>query len=215
MMNAYLPNKLGLFLLETVLYPGEQKNLHVFEPRYKEMIADCISKDIPFVVVRGNQRHMEEIGCTAHIERVLAQYPDGRVDIAAEGRYRVQIIRVDREKLYQQGVVEEYGDAVERSTLSQKEQLIAQHIKLLEFAGRKIDPQYYQSKHPISWLIGRNCGLSLDQRQELLELRSERRRIQFLTKYLKELIPKVLEKQEIHKRIMSNGYFKDFPPGEN
>lgn len=211
-MGTDIPNKLGLFLLETVLYPGEQKNLHIFEPRYKEMIANCLAKDMPFVIVRGNDRQISEIGCVAHIGHVLAQYADGRVDIQAEGVHRVQIIRIDRAKAYQQGVVEKYNDTTGVVSLIKKEQLIAQHIKLLEIAGRTVDPQYYQSEHSVSWLIGRNCGLSLDQRQGLLEVQCESERVQFLSEYLAELIPKVVEKWEVRQRIMSNGHFKDFPP---
>ncbi len=210
-MSENFPNKLGLFLLETVLYPGEQKNLHVFEPRYKEMIATCLADQIPFVIVRGNERHMREIGCVAHVERVLAQYADGRVDIAVEGVQRVQIIRIDRSRLYQRGVLEEYSDTTESVSIFAREELITKHIKLLEVAGRTVDPQYYNSDHCVSWLIGRNCGLSLDQRQNLLEIQSECERIEFLVDYLSELIPKVVEKWGIRSRIMSNGHFKDFP----
>ncbi|MCY4158251.1 MAG: ATP-dependent protease, partial [Bacteroidetes bacterium] len=67
------------------------------------------------------------------------------------------------------------------------------------------------SIHPISWLIGRNCGLSLDQRQDLLEMRSEDKRIRVLVEYLEEFIPEVIEQWEVRMRIMSNGHFKDFP----
>ncbi len=214
-MSENFPNRLGLFLLETVLYPGEQKNLHVFEPRYKEMVATCLADQIPFVIVRGNERHIREIGCVAQIERVLAQYADGRVDIAVEGVQRVQIIQIDRSKLYQRGSLEKYSDTTELVSVFAREQLIAKHIKLLEIAGRTVDPQYYNSNQCVSWLIGRNCGLSLDQRQNLLEIQSENERIQFLVDYLSELIPKVVEKWEIRSRIMSNGHFKDFPDGED
>ena len=88
-------------------------------------------------------------------------------------------------------------------------------MKLLEIAGRTIAPQYYKSNHSISWLIGRNCGLSLDQRQILLDMQSERDRVEFLIEYLKEFIPKVVEKWETRIRIMSNGHFKDFPYKDN
>lgn len=212
-MSVYPHNKLGLFLLETVLYPGEQKNLHVFEPRYKEMVAECMAKDKPFVIVRGDDRQIKEVGCTAMIKKVLAQYADGQVDIQVEGGHRVQLIRIDRTRSYQQGIVEEYHDTTETVPVLKKEQLIAQHIKLLEIAGRTVDPQYYRAEGASSWLIGRNCGLSVDQRQTLLEMQCEGERVEFLTEYLAELIPKVIEKWEIRQRIKSNGHFKDFPPG--
>lgn len=213
-MSVHRPNKLGLFLLNTILYPGEQKSLHVFEPRYKEMVANCLNTDTPFVIVRGNERQMQEIGCAARIERVLAQYADGQVDIEVQGIYRVQIIQLDRTKLYHQGIVERYDDIEESVFLPRKEQLIAEHMKLLDIAGRTVTPQYYQSEEPISWLIGRNCGLSLDQRQNLLEMQRESDRIEFLTEYLTEFVPKVAQTWAMRMHIMSNGHFKDFPHEE-
>ena len=211
-MESHPTRKLGLFLLESILYPGEEKNLHVFEPRYKEMVANCLAENIPFVIMRGSERHIREIGCVADIVQILAQYEDGRVDIAVEGLYRVQILRIDRRKLYHQGVVAEYQDTHQTTSVPNRERLIAQHIKLLEIAGRTVDPQFYNSNDPISWMIGRNCGLTLDQRQQLLEMQSEDERIEFLIHYLLEFIPVVTEKWEIRKKIMSNGHFKDFPP---
>jgi len=212
LMESHPTRKLGLFFLESILYPDEEKNLHVFEPRYKEMVANCLADDIPFVIMRGSERHIREIGCVASIVQILAQYEDGRVDIAVKGLYRVQILRIDRRKLYHQGVVEEYQDTHETTSVPKREQLIAQHIKLLEIAGRTVDPQFYNSNTPVSWMIGRNCGLTLDQRQQLLEMQSEDERIEFLINYLQEFIPVVVEKWEIRMKIMSNGHFKDFPP---
>ena len=211
-MAFHPTRKLGLFFLESILYPGEEKNLHVFEPRYKEMVANCLADDRPFVIMRGSERHIREIGCVADIAQILAQYEDGRVDIAVKGVYRVQIIRIDRRKLYHQGIVEEYQDTHETASIPKREQLIAQHIKLLEISGRTVDPQFYNSNTPISWMIGRNCGLTLDQRQQLLEMQSEDERIEFLIHYLQEFIPVVTEKWEIRQKIISNGHFKDFPP---
>ena len=213
-MSVHHPNKLGLFLLDTILYPGEQKSLHVFEPRYKEMVSNCLNGGLPFVIVRGNERGMREIGCAARIECILAQYADGQVDIEVQGIYRVQVIQLDRTKLYHQGVVEEYHDIEEAKSLPRTEKLIAEHMKLLDIAGRKVTPQYYQSEEPISWLVGRNCGLSLDQRQMLLEMQRESERIEFLTEYLTEFVPKVAQTWAMRMHIMSNGHFKDFPREE-
>jgi len=211
-MSEYPTHKLGLFILEAILYPGEQKNLHVFEPRYKEMVADCLAEDLPFVIIRGNERNMKEVGCVARIEQILAQYEDGRVDIAVKGIHRVHIIRIDRKKLYHRGIVENYEDTNPSTLPRDKEKLIAQHIKLLEIAGRTVNPQDYNSQYPTSWIIGRNCGLSLDEREKLLEMQTEDERIKFLINYLNAFIPEVIQKRETMKRIMSNGHFKDFPP---
>lgn len=212
LMSDDSENKLGLFFLEAILYPGEEKNLHVFEPRYKELVADCLAERLPFVIIRGNERHMREVGCVAYIRKILAQYEDGRVDLHVEGSYRAQVIRIDREKLYHRAVVADYEDTNEEFSIDKRLDVIAQHIELLQLAGRTIDYRDYDSDFDISWLIGRNCGLSLDQREELLEMQHEDDRLSFLSNYLDKFIPEVFEKRETMKRIMSNGHFKDFPP---
>ncbi len=69
------------------------------------MIADCLDEDLPFVTIRGNERHIQEVGCVADIVHILAQYEDGRVDLAVKGINQVQIIRIDRKRLYHRGIV--------------------------------------------------------------------------------------------------------------
>src|SRR5580698_5248754 len=79
---------LPLFPLEVVLLPGTPLPLHIFEPRYKEMIAECLSEKAPFGVVLALENGIAEVGCTAEIVTVAKQYPDGRIDLVAEGRKR-------------------------------------------------------------------------------------------------------------------------------
>ena len=86
-MSALLP----LFPLDAVLLPGTPIPLHVFEPRYKEMISECLETKRPFGVVRSKEGEVAEIGCTAEITAVTKKYDDGRMDIAAEGRERFEL----------------------------------------------------------------------------------------------------------------------------
>src|SRR5206468_620193 len=83
---------LPLFPLETVLLPGTPLPLHIFEPRYKEMISECLADDSPFGVVRALESGIAEIGCTAEIISVTKKYEDGRLDLIAEGRRRFEIL---------------------------------------------------------------------------------------------------------------------------
>ena len=74
---------LPLFPLEVVLLPGTPLPLHIFEPRYKEMIGECRANSAPFGVVRALEDGIADIGCTAEIVTVTKEYPDGRLDLIA------------------------------------------------------------------------------------------------------------------------------------
>ena len=76
-MAALIP----LFPLDVVLFPGTPLPLHIFEPRYKEMIAECLAQNRTFGVVRAIEQGLAEVGCTAEIVTVVKEYPDGRLDL--------------------------------------------------------------------------------------------------------------------------------------
>lgn len=100
-LDALLP----LFPLDVVLFPGTPLPLHIFEPRYKEMIGECIAGERPFGVVRAIEDGLAEVGCTAEIVTVVKEYPDGRLDLVTEGRKRFELLRVNEERSYLQGEI--------------------------------------------------------------------------------------------------------------
>jgi hypothetical protein len=91
---------LPLFPLEVVLLPGTPLPLHIFEPRYKEMIGECLANDAPFGVVRALDEGIAEVGCTAEIITVTKEYPDGRMDLIAEGRKRFEVLELNQERSF-------------------------------------------------------------------------------------------------------------------
>ena len=101
---------LPLFPLEIVLFPGAPLPLHIFEPRYKEMIGECIMQDRPFGMVRVKESALSAIGCSASIVSVIKKYDDGRLDIAAEGSQRFEIKQVNQERSFLQGEVAYFED---------------------------------------------------------------------------------------------------------
>ena len=95
-MSLLLP----LFPLDLVLLPGAPLPLHVFEPRYKEMIAECLDEKKPFGVVRSSSEGVAEIGCTAEIVEVTKRYDDGRMDILTRGVERFEVLQVHEERTF-------------------------------------------------------------------------------------------------------------------
>ena len=205
-------DSLPLFPLNLVLYPGERLPLHVFEERYKDLTQYCLDHDVPFGILRAEDDAVAEVGTTARIQEVVTRYEDGRLDIAVEGEERFRLREMHDEKSYYTGDVVLLEDPVPDLDLELKERVITQHMKLLELAGRTVRPDLYEDVPYLSFVLARNAALDGDQKQALLERDSETERIEYLIDHFESLIPRVEQKEDAHRRIRSNGQFKDFPP---
>src|ERR1700684_1905151 len=104
------PGLLPLFPLQVVLLPGTELPLHIFEDRYKEMIAEVIRDRLEFGVILASEKGIVNTGCTAMIDKVLREYPDGRLDIIARGRRRFEIVMLNDERAFLRGSVEYFDD---------------------------------------------------------------------------------------------------------
>jgi len=104
------PGLLPLFPLQVVLLPGAELPLHIFEDRYKEMIGEVIRDRLEFGVILANDKGIVNTGCSAMIDKVLREYPDGRMDIIARGRRRFEIVRLNDERAFLRGSVEFFDD---------------------------------------------------------------------------------------------------------
>lgn len=200
-----------IFPLGLVLYPEEELPLHIFEPRYRDLIVDCMQTDSPFGVVLYQEGSMSEIGCTAHIDTIVTDYDDGRKDILVTGEHRMHVLHVYQEKSYLTADIEILEDDGQVIDTNVRERVIAQHIKLLELAGRTPALTTYQDRHFLSFFIAHNSGLSLEQKQTVLEMEGETDRLDFLVSHLEQFIPMVEEVEALRMKVRSNGHFKDFP----
>ncbi len=201
-----------LFPLGLVLVPDELLPLHIFEERYRDLVRDCLDGKQPFGIVLFQNGRLSEVGCTAEIKEVVQRYEDGRLDIVVAGHARFRVREMDRSRSYLQAEVEPLPDAKAEADLTDRERLITQHIKLLELAGRTPSPSVYQDRDALSYFIALNAGLSVDQKQEMLELPGERDRIGFLIAHMAAFIPRVEEAETLRRKISANGHFPDFPP---
>jgi len=104
------PVLLPLFPLQVVLLPGAELPLHIFEDRYKEMMQEVIRDRMEFGVVLANDKGIVNTGCTATVDQVLRNYPDGRMDILARGRRRFEIVRLNDERAFLRGTVDFFDD---------------------------------------------------------------------------------------------------------
>ena len=201
------PDRLPLFPLGIVLYPEEPVPLHIFEPRYREMVQVCLSRDVPFGIVYVSETALAQVGCTARIRRVLTRYDDGRLDIMAMGEERFRINEIHRDKAYLTADVDYYAAGpVEPIDAGARERVITQHMKLLEMAGEAIRPAVYEDARWVSFIVAQNAGLELDQKQKLLEMRSENERIAYLIEHFQEMLSRVERVRTVRNLAQGDGH---------
>ena len=183
---------LPLFPLDVVLLPGTPLPLHIFEPRYKEMIGECVANEAPFGVIRALEEGIADIGCTAEIVTVTKEYPDGRLQVNEQRSFlRADILLVP----------DEAGSATEEAR-ARATQL---HMEILSLAGAVQDLST-AAPGQLSFHLAGSLPLELDFKQKLLTTRSEGERLQLLTAYLDEILPKLRRAMTTRQRAGGNGH---------
>jgi Lon protease-like protein len=200
-LDALLP----LFPLEVVLFPGTPLPLHIFEPRYKEMIAECLAEHRTFGVVRPVEQGLAEVGCTAEIVTVVKEYPDGRLDLVTEGRQRFEVVRVNQERSFLQAEVLMIDDEPGTPPKEDTSRAVQLHSDLLAIAGAKQD---LSAADPslLSFYLAGSLPLDLDFKQKLLALRSEPERLSLLISYLETIIPNLRRAANAREKAGGNGH---------
>jgi Lon protease-like protein len=182
MANDLLP----LFPLRLVLLPGEILPLHIFENRYKEMIGECRETNHPFGIVLAGESGFRSAGCTARLTEVTEEFPDGRMNIMTRGEERFRILHIHRDRSYLTAEAEYFDDPPEDSTESRPssaltEKIIAAILDKLEDA-ELIPDEIRRDPKRLSFLAGAVLGLSIREKQFLLESESARERLNILVR---------------------------------
>jgi Lon protease-like protein len=200
-LDALLP----LFPLEVVLFPGTPLPLHIFEPRYKEMIGECLAEHRNFGVVRAIEQNLADVGCTAEIVTVVKEYPDGRLDLVSEGRRRFEVLRVNQERSFLQAEILLISDEPGSPPAEDTSRAVQLHSELLAIAGATQD---LSAADPalLSFYLAGSLPLDLDFKQKLLAMRSEPERISLLIGYLETIIPNLRRAASARERAGGNGH---------
>jgi Lon protease-like protein len=196
---------LPLFPLDLVLLPGCPLPLHIFEPRYKEMIAECRAQDSSFGVVRVLEKSFADVGCIAEIVSVVKEYDDGRLDIVTEGRKRFEVLRVNQDRSFLRAETILIEDEAGAPAADESARAVQLHAEILDLAGAVQDLSA-ADQATISFYLAGSLPLDLDFKQKLLELRSESQRISALTNYLETVLPNVRSAARARQKAGGNGH---------
>ncbi len=208
-MNEILP----FFPLGLVVFPGEPLNLHIFEPRYKQLINDCMDNDINFGIPPYIDDSIKSFGTEVKMKDIVNKYEDGRMDITTEA---VRIFKWNtfnnplNGKLYSGGEVEFFEENEEDASYSDKLLLVETARKLFKLLN--IDVEISVDQEFLSYHLAHKVGLGLSQEYNLLTVRGERKRIDILVDHITRSIPVIKESERSKDKIKMNGHFKYFNP---
>jgi len=196
---------LPLFPLDVVLLPGTPLPLHIFEPRYKEMIGECLTNEAPFGVIRALEGGIAEVGCTAGIVTVTKKYSDGRLDLIAEGRKRFEVLELNEERPFLQAEVLLIPDEPADVQPADRDRAIQLHLEILTMAGAVQDLSAADQTQ-LSFYLAGSLPLDLDFKQKLLAIRSEGQRIREVAGYLEGILPRLQHAARAKERAGGNGH---------
>ena len=205
-----MTNFIPIFPLGVVVFPGEKLNLHIFEPRYKQLINECYIEKKLFGIPAVIENRLQDYGTVVNITELTAVHDNGEMDIKTEGVQVFRILEVIKEipdKLYSGAIVNypannEHGSAeVLRRVLNSIKEL----YKLL-----KVKKEFHKKDAELkSYDLAHHVGLSLEQEYELLGLMQERQRMEYLKRHLRKVLPMVAEMEQLKKKVKLNGHFKN------
>lgn len=205
-----MTNFIPIFPLGIVVYPGENLNLHIFEPRYKQLINECFAEKKPFGIPTVLNNHIQDYGSLVEITEITAVDEKGEMDIKTRGNMVFRILEVIKEipgKLYSGAIVnypgnfEEGNPEVMRKVMSSIRELHRLLNVSKEFKKTDEEMKTYDVAHHI--------GMSLEEEYELLGLMKERQRQEYLKRHLAKVIPMVAQMEQLKEKIKLNGHFKN------
>jgi Lon protease-like protein len=201
------PVRLALFPLNVVLLPGADLPLHIFEPRYRQMVRDCLEAKSPFGMLLALPNGIAGTGCTAEILEVTNRYGDGRCDILTVGRDPFRVVELFTDEPLLRGAV----DFLEDRALPLNPRVSRELVELYETCHTLIFDDYPRnldgsSEIEISYRITAKLPMELLWKQRVLELRSEAERQERLVAYLREWAPHLQKSETLRARAAGNGH---------
>ena len=205
-----MTNFIPIFPLGIVVYPGEQLNLHIFEPRYKQLINESYESKKPFGIPAVVDEKIMEMGTLVQVKEISQVYDDGKMDIKTEG---LQIFRMLEmvpdlpDKLYS-GAIVNYPDNKEKGNRTLMQGIVKgikelhKLLKIEKFFSKPDDELW-------TYDVAHHAGLTIQEEYELLELLHEGQRQEYLKRHLIKVIPVLAEMELLKEKVKLNGHFKN------
>jgi Lon protease-like protein len=197
-----------LFPLGLVLIPRELVPLHIFEERYKQMIGECLEQKGEFGIVWLSDSGLKEVGCSARIARVLERFEDGRLNVLVEGTTPFRLLRRIEDLPYPAGDVEPLADDVAQP--GDAEAIEAARARYADLVAEVTDerPDDETLAKLDAYGMAATLDVALDAKQQMLELRSERARLDQLGALFADALGRIRHAERAAERAQGNGHLK-------
>ena len=205
-----MTNFIPIFPLGIVVYPGENLNLHIFEPRYKQLINECHSQKKQFGIPTVIENRLQDYGSLVELIEVTKVHENGEMDIRTRGSRVFRILEVIKEvpdKLYSGAIVNypETNEEGNRELMKKVMNSIRELHKLL-----RVDKDFKKNDEDVkAYDVAHHVGLSLEEEYEMLHLLQERQRQEYLKRHLTKVIPLVAEMERLREKVKLNGHFRN------
>jgi ATP-dependent Lon protease len=197
--------EIGLFPLGLVLLPSEQVPLHIFEPRYRELIGECLDAGEPFGLVFADDDGLRRVGTLASVVEVTDRFDDGRLNVVVEGGDRFRLKELTRGRSFHTGTIETLDDRVDPPSGDEVERAVSVFGRLVELTGADVDAPDVAVDQP-SFVLAARFELAPELKLELLEETSERVRLGRLCEILETAATAVERQRAIAELAQTNGH---------
>lgn len=205
-----MTNFIPVFPLGIVVFPGEQLNLHIFEPRYKQLINDCYGEQKAFGIPLVLNNAVAEMGTLVSITDIAEIHADGKMDIRTRGEkiFRMlELVTSVPDKLYS-GAIVHYPENDERQQPQMVQQILSGIRELHQVIG--VSKDFKKPDHALcSYDLAHHAGLSVEEEYEFLGLMHELQRLEYLKRHITKILPIVSGIESLKERIQLNGHFRE------
>ena len=198
-------SEIGLFPLELVLLPNERVPLHIFEDRYKDLIGECLAHATDFGLILEDDDGLREIGTRTAVIELIDTFDDGRMNVLVEGRSRFRVIELTEGRSFRTAEVEAIEDEGELPSDADVERTIAVFRRLVAVAEADEIDEPAAGSPVLSFELAARVDFGPELKQELLELRSEGRRLRRLAELLDQAAQALTREREVRQRAAGNG----------
>jgi len=205
-----MTNFVPIFPLGIVVFPGESLNLHIFEPRYRQLINECHTGNKPFGIPTVIDKRVQDYGTVVRIKEITTVYDNGEMDIKTEGEKVFRVLEVIKEipdKLYS-GAIVNYPVNHEAGSAEVMLRLLNTVKELHKML--KVEKDFKKNEEDLnSYDLAHHVGFSLQEEYDFLNLMHERQRQEYLKRHLQKVIPLVAEMENLKEKVKLNGHFKN------
>ncbi len=205
-----MTNFIPIFPLGIVVFPNEDLNLHVFEPRYKQLVKDCFANKKPFGIPAVLNTGLKEMGTLVEIKEIVEVYKDGKMDIRTKGLQvfkMLDVVKTIPSKLYS-GAIVNYPQNITLNNAGMMRSVMALITEFHKSIKVKKDFKI-PTNELLSYDVAHHVGFTMQEEYELLGLYFEAQRLEYIKRHLQKNVPATASITEIKKRIQMNGHFRE------